>query len=89
MTDLLTHLSSAFCLSLNQIYATGESNGGGFVGGVLACDPNLSVSIRAFAAVGVAWYVADEGVDGGNVDVTKTKTKTKTTWDWRARGRGV
>lgn len=48
VSNLLNHLQSNFCINPAQIYATGFSNGGGFVN-LLACK--LSNRIAAFAPV--------------------------------------
>ncbi|KAI9718089.1 MAG: hypothetical protein M1812_004347 [Candelaria pacifica] len=55
ITELLTKLQSQYCIDPKKIYASGKSNGGGFVG-VLACDPKLSTEIAAFAPVSGAFY---------------------------------
>ncbi|MGC7098621.1 alpha/beta hydrolase family esterase [Amycolatopsis lurida] len=52
-SDLLTKLQSQLCVDPRRIYATGKSNGGGFVG-VLAC--HLPGRIAAFAPVAGAYY---------------------------------
>lgn len=54
-SELLTHLQSRFCISSLQIFASGKSNGGGFVGR-LACNPEMSSRIAAFAPVSGAFY---------------------------------
>ncbi|CAI6333401.1 unnamed protein product [Periconia digitata] len=54
--ELLTHLTSNFCIDLAAIYASGKSNGGGFTG-ILACDPVASQKFAAFAAVSGAFYL--------------------------------
>ena len=50
---LITHLQATVCVDPSRIYATGFSNGGGFVD-VLACD--LSTRIAAFAPVSGDYY---------------------------------
>jgi polyhydroxybutyrate depolymerase len=52
-SDLLNSLQSKLCVDPARIYATGKSNGGGFVG-VLAC--RLPGRIAAFAPVSGAFY---------------------------------
>jgi len=52
-SDLLTQLRQELCVDPARIYATGKSNGGGFVG-VLAC--RMSDRIAAFAPVSGAFY---------------------------------
>ncbi len=52
-SDLITSLQRRLCVDPARIYATGKSNGGGFVG-VLAC--RLAGRIAAFAPVSGAFY---------------------------------
>ena len=54
-TDLLNHLQDSYCIDPSQIYASGKSNGGGFVG-LLACSPDHGGAFAAFAAVSGALY---------------------------------
>ncbi|KAI9792650.1 MAG: hypothetical protein M1835_007711 [Candelina submexicana] len=54
-SELLNNLQSQYCIDPKKIYATGKSNGGGFVA-LLACDPYLSTKIAAFAPVTGAFY---------------------------------
>ncbi|OZJ01666.1 hypothetical protein BZG36_05673, partial [Bifiguratus adelaidae] len=54
--DIIDHLSDLYCIDRNRIWATGKSDGGGLCG-TLACDPNLSKRIAAFAPVSGAFYV--------------------------------
>ncbi|KAI1869948.1 uncharacterized protein JN550_005538 [Neoarthrinium moseri] len=56
-SDLLNRIEGEFCIDERHIYATGKSQGGGFVGR-LACDPNLSKRFAAFAPVSGAYYNA-------------------------------
>lgn len=51
--DILDAVSSTYQVDANRIYATGMSNGGGFVG-KLACE--LPEEFAAFAAVSAAYY---------------------------------
>ncbi|KAH8819130.1 carbohydrate esterase family 1 protein [Xylogone sp. PMI_703] len=55
-TDLLDRVEGLYCLDTNRIFSTGKSDGGGFTN-VLACDPNTSKRIAAFAPVSGAYYV--------------------------------
>lgn len=57
--DILAALAKNFTIDTNRIYATGKSQGGGFVG-VLACDPVLSTTIAAFAPVSGAFYIKND-----------------------------
>jgi poly(3-hydroxybutyrate) depolymerase len=52
----LDALESNLCVDQARIYATGKSQGGGFVGR-LACHPVLSRRIAAFAPVSGAYYI--------------------------------
>ncbi|MCE7010277.1 ferulic acid esterase [Kibdelosporangium philippinense] len=52
-SDVLNQLESQFCVDKQRVYATGKSNGGGFVG-VLGCQ--LSGRIAAIAPVAAAFY---------------------------------
>ncbi|KAI8940809.1 hypothetical protein NX059_002072 [Plenodomus lindquistii] len=54
--ELLSHLQSTFCIDPSRIYANGKSNGGGFTG-LLACDPEVTKYIAAFAPVSGASYL--------------------------------
>ncbi|CAN8100561.1 unnamed protein product [Discula destructiva] len=56
--DILDDLESQYCIDQNRLFATGKSQGGGFVG-VLACDEHLSKRISAFAPVSGAFYIAN------------------------------
>lgn len=53
-TDLLAHLRTAYCIDSNRIYASGKSNGGGFVD-TLACSDNGD-EFAAFAMAAAALY---------------------------------
>ncbi|KAH9889623.1 carbohydrate esterase family 1 protein [Xylariomycetidae sp. FL2044] len=54
--DVLDNLESKLCIDPDRIYATGKSQGGGFVGR-LACDADTSKRIAAFAPVSGAYYI--------------------------------
>lgn len=54
---MIAHFEEKYCLDTSRIYAAGKSNGGGFTGQILACDPVLSTQIAAFAPVSGAFYV--------------------------------
>lgn len=58
-TDLIAHLESEYCIDSSRIYASGKSNGGGFVG-TLACDPAGGV-FAAFAMASAALYTDNLG----------------------------
>ncbi|KAF4630651.1 hypothetical protein G7Y89_g7490 [Cudoniella acicularis] len=53
--EMITALSSSYCIDSTRIYAAGKSNGAGFTG-TLACSP-LSSKIAAFAPVSGAFYI--------------------------------
>lgn len=67
-SEILDQLESRYCIDTNRIYATGKSQGGGFVG-VLACDAQMSRRIAAFAPVSGAFYQTEYGAscDPGTV----------------------
>ncbi|OZJ06520.1 hypothetical protein BZG36_00472 [Bifiguratus adelaidae] len=61
-SDLIGYLANMYCIDSSRIWATGKSDGGGFCG-TLACDPNLSKRIAAFAPVSAAFYVNSGSCD--------------------------
>ncbi|KAK5076195.1 hypothetical protein LTR64_006327 [Lithohypha guttulata] len=60
-TDLLAHLRTEYCIDDERIYASGKSNGGGFVD-TLACSDNGN-EFAAFSMAAAALYT-DLSVDG-------------------------
>ena len=54
-TQLLANLSATYCVDPNRVYASGFSNGGGFVG-TLACDPAASLLFAAYGVHSGAFY---------------------------------
>lgn len=54
--ELLDELMETYAIDENKIYATGMSNGGGFVANHLACDEDASQRFAAFGAVSAAYY---------------------------------
>lgn len=70
--ELLERIEKTFCIDDEKIYASGLSNGGGFVANVLACDPTASKKFAAFAAASGAYYQNDvKGeCDAANVAIT-------------------
>lgn len=58
--QLLTYLSSHYCLDSTRFYASGHSNGGGFCN-TIACWPGLSGRFAAFAPNSAAIYVGSRG----------------------------
>ncbi|KAI1421347.1 carbohydrate esterase family 1 protein [Xylaria sp. FL1777] len=63
VTDLLTELRGEYCVDDSRIYATGISNGGGFVN-TIACSA-VGGEFAAFAPASGAYYTDDSGVTGG------------------------
>ncbi|KAJ7598566.1 hypothetical protein C8J56DRAFT_770956 [Mycena floridula] len=63
--DLLDSFQDNMCVDTSRIYASGKSNGGGFTN-ILACDPQMSARIAAFAPVSAALYSGTHPIDGCN-----------------------
>ncbi|KAI0196759.1 family 1 carbohydrate esterase [Xylaria flabelliformis] len=61
-TDLVNHIKDQYCIDTARVYATGHSNGGGFVG-TLACSPDHGGQFAAFASVSGAFYTDVNGND--------------------------
>lgn len=74
--DILDEISSTYEIDANRIYATGMSNGGGFVG-KLACE--MPDEFAAFAAVSAAYYsgtwkaCAEKGSDPKHPETVRFK----------------
>lgn len=66
VSDLLDHIDDTFCIDSDRVYASGKSNGGGFVD-MLACS-DVGDSFAAFAMASAALYsdnsYKDKTVDG-------------------------
>lgn len=62
VADVLKDLKSKVCVDESKIFATGMSNGGGFVG-TLACDPLGSMLFKGFAAHSGAFYTDINGAN--------------------------
>ncbi|KAI0199314.1 carbohydrate esterase family 1 protein [Astrocystis sublimbata] len=62
VTDLLADLRSNYCVDDARIYATGISNGGGFVNAIACSD--VGNEFAAFAPASGAYYTDNAGVDG-------------------------
>ncbi|XP_055343105.1 uncharacterized protein LOC129591467 [Paramacrobiotus metropolitanus] len=58
VTDLLAHIEANYCIDPNRIYASGKSNGGGFVD-TLACSDHGD-RFAAFAMAAAALYTDNE-----------------------------
>ncbi|KAI5861525.1 carbohydrate esterase family 1 protein [Durotheca rogersii] len=56
--EALDAVSAALCVDERRVFATGKSQGGGFVGR-LACDAALSARVAAFAPVAGAYYIRE------------------------------
>lgn len=54
--ELLDEILATYAVDENRIYASGMSNGGGFVANHLACDADASKRFAAFGAVSAANY---------------------------------
>lgn len=59
--DLLADLRTRYCVDSARIYATGMSNGGGFVG-TLACNDTVGGEFAAFAPASGSFYTDAYGV---------------------------
>lgn len=71
VSSLLDKLSANYCLDTGRYFATGMSNGGGFSGGVMACNATLSNRFAAFAPHSGALYTnTTEAACTGNVPYT-------------------
>ncbi|KEQ71864.1 alpha/beta-hydrolase [Aureobasidium namibiae CBS 147.97] len=70
--ELLTDLSSTFCLDTSRLYATGKSNGGGFAANILACDPQASRIFAAFSGASGAYYQGNTDVNCNDATVSIT-----------------
>ncbi|KAK8097489.1 hypothetical protein PG984_016628 [Apiospora sp. TS-2023a] len=62
--DLLADLRTRFCVDSARVYATGMSNGAGFLG-ALACNDTVGGEFAAFAPVAGAYYTDAHGPDDG------------------------
>ncbi|KAI0403205.1 carbohydrate esterase family 1 protein [Xylaria palmicola] len=63
VSDLLAELRTEYCVDDARIYATGVSNGGGFVN-TIACSP-VGGEFAAFAPASGSYYTDNAGVTGG------------------------
>ena len=64
VTDLLAHLEDTYCIDTTRIYASGKSNGGGFVD-LLACSDEGD-AFAAFAMASAALYADITPYPGGS-----------------------
>lgn len=70
--DMIDSLQDQYCIDPERIYATGQSNGGGFSANILACDPTASSRIAAFAGVSGAYY---QGTSDANCNADTVNIK--------------
>jgi poly(3-hydroxybutyrate) depolymerase len=57
--ELLEDITKSYCVEEEKVYASGMSNGGGFVANILACDESATKKFAAFAAASGAYYQND------------------------------
>lgn len=62
--DLLADVRARYCVDSARVYATGMSNGAGFVAAVLACNATVAGEFAAFAPVAGAYYADARGPRG-------------------------
>jgi poly(3-hydroxybutyrate) depolymerase len=74
LKQLVRSMQDNFCIDPTRIFATGHSNGGGFCG-VIACDPELSITFAAIAPNSGAFY---SGTAGGTAGVNPDNVITDT-----------
>lgn len=58
VNDMIEYFMATYCLDTARIYATGMSNGAGFVLNVLACNDTVSSRIAAFSGAASAPYTS-------------------------------
>ncbi|KAF7985572.1 hypothetical protein HWV62_3847 [Athelia sp. TMB] len=63
--DLLQQIEQNMCVDSSRVYASGKSNGGGFVN-LLACTESSASTFAAFAPVSAALYPATDSFSGCN-----------------------
>ncbi|KZP05254.1 carbohydrate esterase family 1 protein, partial [Athelia psychrophila] len=63
--DMLKDLEKNMCVDSSRLYASGKSNGGGFVN-LLACTESTAGTFAAFAPVSAALYPATDSFSGCN-----------------------
>ncbi|QIW95832.1 hypothetical protein AMS68_001350 [Peltaster fructicola] len=71
MRNLVPNITSSFCIDTTRIWATGHSNGGGFVN-VMACDPVLSSIFTVFTANSAACYTNATSGDPDTIEPLNT-----------------
>lgn len=64
VADLLADVRATVCVDESKTFATGMSNGGGFIG-TLACDPLGSTLFQAYASHSGAFYTDVDGPANG------------------------
>ena len=68
---LISNVTNQFCVDTGRLFATGHSNGGGFVN-MLACDPVMSVKFAAFAMNSAACYTGANSGNPSTIDPVNT-----------------
>ncbi|KAI0017021.1 carbohydrate esterase family 1 protein [Xylariomycetidae sp. FL0641] len=63
IADLVDEVEAGYCVDTSRVYATGISNGGGFVD-TLACDGDVGGRFAAFAPASGAYYTDNDGNHG-------------------------
>ena len=78
--ELLDNITKSFCIDEDRVYASGISNGGGFVANILACDATASTKFAAFASASGAYYQngLKEKCDAKKVPITCNNNGAKT-----------
>jgi poly(3-hydroxybutyrate) depolymerase len=72
--DMITDISKNLCVDTTRIYATGKSNGGGFVN-LLMCTPTVANLFAAFAPISPALYPKTGGFFGNSQGIACNTTK--------------
>ncbi|KAI0132912.1 putative ferulic acid esterase [Xylariales sp. AK1849] len=74
--QIIDELEENFCVDTDRIYASGKSEGAGFVG-ILACNDTSNARIAAFAPVSGAFYPGtNKGTDDGCKDKVEVPCAT-------------
>jgi poly(3-hydroxybutyrate) depolymerase len=78
--ELLDNITKTFCIDEDRVYASGISNGGGFVANILACDATASTKFAAFASASGAYYQngLKDKCDAKKVPITCNNNGAKT-----------
>ena len=77
--EVLDTLERQLAIDRRRVYATGKSQGGGFVGALLACNETLGRRFAAFAPVSGAYYLRNEtSCDPEHIPIACATTRTDT-----------